>query len=60
MMNNNFGRPGLSPRIVLGALIIKHIENLDDRSVIQAIQENIYMQYFIGLKEFTVEQVFDP
>jgi hypothetical protein len=60
MMNNGFGRPGVSPRIVLGALIIKHLENLDDRGVIQAIQENIYMQYFVGLKEFALDPVFDP
>jgi IS5 family transposase len=60
MMTADFGRPGISPRIVLGALIIKHLEKLDDRGVIAAIQENIYMQYFVGLKEFTVEPVFDP
>ncbi len=60
MMNIGFGRPGVSPRIVLGALIIKHMEKLDDRGVILAIQENIYMQYFVGLKEFTVDPVFDP
>lgn len=60
MMNIGFGRPGISPRIVLGALIIKHIEKLDDRGVIAAIQENIYMQYFVGLKEFTPHPVFDP
>jgi len=24
MMNIDFGRPGISPRVVLGALIIKH------------------------------------
>lgn len=60
MMNTGFGRPGVSPRVVLGALIIKHLENLDDRGVILAIQENIYMQYFIGLKEFTIDPVFDP
>ena len=60
MMNVGHGRPGVSPRIVLGALIIKHMEKLDDRGVIQAIQENIYMQYFVGLKEFTTEPVFDP
>jgi hypothetical protein len=35
MMNAAFGRPGISPRIVLGALIIKHIEKLDDRGVIR-------------------------
>jgi IS5 family transposase len=60
MMTADFGRPGISPRIVLGALIIKHLEKLDDRGVIAAIQENIYMQYFIGLKEFTPHPVFDP
>jgi len=60
MMNIDFGRPGISPRIVLGALIIKHLEKLDDRGVISAIQENIYMQYFIGLKEFNPHPVFDP
>jgi len=59
-MNANFGRPGVSPRIVLGALIIKHKEKLDDRGVIDAIQENVYMQYFIGLKEFSNKPVFDP
>jgi hypothetical protein len=60
MMNKSFGRPSISPRIVLGALIIKHIENLDDRGVIAAIQENPYMQFFIGLKEFDPNPVFDP
>lgn len=60
MMNIGFGRPGISPRIVLGALIIKHIEKLDDRGVIAAIQENIYMQFFVGLKEFNPYPVFDP
>ncbi len=60
MMNAGFGRPGVSPRLVLGALIIKHHENLDDRGVIAAIQENIYMQFFVGLKEFNPNPIFDP
>lgn len=47
-MNSDIGRPGISPRMVLGALIIKHFEKLDDRRVIANIQENIYMQYFVG------------
>ena len=59
MMSSDFGRPGVTPRMVLGALIIKHLEKLDDRGVIQAIQENVYMQYFVGLKEFKVAPVFD-
>ncbi|MFO8162959.1 MAG: transposase [Desulfatiglandales bacterium] len=48
MMDKGFGRPGVSPRTVLGALIIKHLENLDDRGVIQTIQENIYMRVSRG------------
>ncbi|MCF6307522.1 MAG: transposase [Flavobacteriaceae bacterium] len=59
VMNSEIGRPGISPRIVLGALIIKHLENLDDRSVISNIQENIYMQYFVGLKGFCSKPIFD-
>ena len=42
-MNTEMGRPGVCPRIVLGALIIKHKEKLDDRGTIAAIQENVYM-----------------
>ncbi len=49
LMNPSQGRPGISPRIVLGALIIKHKENLSDEKTILAIQENIYMQFFVGL-----------
>jgi len=30
LMNPSQGRPGISPRIILGALIIKHKENLSD------------------------------
>ncbi len=60
VMKIDKGRPSISPRIVLGALIIKHMENLDDRGVIAAIQENIYMQYFVGLSGFTTDPVFAP
>ncbi len=60
MMNKGFGRPAVSPLIVLGATIIKHKEKLDDRGVVDAIQEKFYMQFFIGLKEFNPHPVFDP
>jgi len=59
LMNSTQGRPGISPRIVLGALIIKHKENLSDEKVIQAIQENVYMQFFVGLIAFQTKKVFD-
>lgn len=34
--------------------------NLSDEEAILAIQENPYVQYFIGLSEFTDKPVFDP
>ncbi|MCO5230342.1 MAG: transposase [Chitinophagales bacterium] len=53
------GRRPLNPRIVLGALIIKHICNLDDRETIDQISENIYMQYFLGYSSFSDLPPFD-
>lgn len=53
------GRPPLNPRIVLGALIIKHLCDLDDRETVDQISENIYMQYFLGYSSFNDEPPFD-
>ena len=53
------GRPPINPRIVIGALIIKHMCNLDDRETVEQIAENIYMQYFLGYSGFTNEPPFD-
>lgn len=58
-MSADQGAPGIDARIVIGAMIIKHKEKLDDRGCIQAIKENPYMQYFLGLRGFTKEEVFD-
>lgn len=49
----NNGHPAINSRIALGALIIKERANLSDRGVVEAVPENPYMQYFLGLKEFT-------
>jgi len=54
------GRPTIDLRHVLGALIIQSMERLTDESTISTIQENIYMQYFIGLPSFTTKEVFTP
>jgi len=54
------GRPAISPRVVLGSLIIKHLGNLDDRETVEQIRENMYMQYFLGYSSFTSEPPFDP
>ena len=54
------GRPPLSPRLVLGSIIIKHICHLDDRETVAQISENVYMQYFLGFTSFSDEAPFDP
>ncbi len=56
---NRTGRPPLSPRVVIGSMIIKHLMNLDDREVVDTISENIYMQYFLGYTSFSIEPPFD-
>lgn len=56
---SNTGRPPLSPRVVIGSMIIKHLCNLDDREAVDQISENIYMQYFLGYSSFTNESPFD-
>src|SRR4030066_1292858 len=40
-------------------MIIKHKLKLDDRETIESIRENMYMQYFLGLEEYTYNDVFD-
>lgn len=53
------GRSTVDLRTVLGTMFIQHSMNLTDRDAIQAIRENIYMQYFVGLPSFQTAQVFD-
>jgi transposase, IS5 family len=53
------GRPAISPRVVIGSLIIKHMCNLDDRETVDQISENMYMQYFLGYSSFMAEAPFD-
>lgn len=40
--------------------MIKHIEGISDEDTIQAIQENVYMQYFVGLPQFQTQPAFVP
>lgn len=54
------GVESIDARVVIGSLIIKHIEGKDDRGTIEMIQENPYMQYFLGLDQFSSKPVFDP
>ena len=58
-MSPGMGAPAKDARLVIGALIIKHTLGLDDRETIETIRENMYIQYFLGLCEYTYYDVFD-
>jgi len=57
---SDFGAPIVPARVALGALIIKERLGLTDRETVETIRENPYLQYFIGLEEFTEKRPFDP
>lgn len=59
-LNNSItGAGGINPRVAIGSIFIKHIFDLSDRETVQQIQENVYLQYFIGYSSFSFEPVFD-
>jgi hypothetical protein len=57
--DNPDGRRPIPSRIAFGALYIKEHENLPQERTLQHISENVYMQYFLGLKEFIPTPLFD-
>lgn len=54
------GRTAMNPRIVIGSIIIKHKLCLSDEQTALIIEENPYMQYFLGLDEFAPAPLFSP
>jgi IS5 family transposase len=57
-LSKRMGRPAKDARIAIGAMIIKHKKRLPDEETIPEIQENPYLQYFLGLKAFTFDRSF--
>lgn len=58
-LNAHFGRKSVDIRMVIGAIIVKHKLGLSDRETVATISENIYLQYFCGLKSFQIDLPFD-
>jgi hypothetical protein len=56
----SLGRATKDLRIELGTLIIQELMNYEDREVVAQIQENPYLQYFLGYEEYCYRTVFDP
>lgn len=59
-MSSETGRPAISSRIAFGAIFIKEYCHITDEDTVTNLQENSYMQYFVGLHEFHPEPLFDP
>lgn len=49
----DMGRKAKPIRLMCGLLILKHLRNLSDESVVEQWSENAYYQYFCGMTEFT-------
>ncbi len=60
---NNFsatkGRKSKSVRLALGALLIKEKLKITDEETAEQVKENIYMQYFLGFREFSKKAPFE-
>ena len=59
-LSEETGRPAIPSRIAFGAIFIKEFCHITDDDTVQQLQENSYMQYFVGLHEFHAEPLFDP
>lgn len=50
--HKTMGRPAKPIRMMVGLLILKHLRNLSDESVVEQCGENSYYQYFCGEEKF--------
>jgi hypothetical protein len=53
------GSPAKPFRVAFGALILKERLNCTDEELVEQIRENPYLQFFLGLEEFSNEAPFD-
>ena len=56
---SNNGRPAHPIRLMCGLLILKHLRNVSDETVVLQWSENAYYQYFCGGLEFIPKQPCD-
>jgi len=55
----NDGRRAKTAREAFGALLVQQMLGLSDRETVEMIQENVYIQYFLGYHEFRRTRPFD-
>ena len=49
------GRPAKPIRLMVGLLILKHLRNVSDETVVEQFTENAYYQYFCGMDSFSIK-----
>jgi len=54
------GRPAKPIRLMVSLLMLKHIRNISDESVVEQWFENIYYQYFSGEKSYACAEPCEP
>ena len=54
------GRAAKPIRLMVGLLILKHLRNVSDETVVSQFSENAYYQYFCGMDVFTTKQPCVP
>jgi hypothetical protein len=59
LFSEKMGAPAKSFQMALGSLIIQEVLKTTDRETIEQIQENPYLQYFLGLKSYQEKAPFD-
>ena len=57
--SQNMGAPAKPFRMALGAEIIKEKLGISDKETVEQIKENPYLQYFLGLSEYSNEAPFE-
>lgn len=57
--NKKVGNPAKAARMALGSHIIKEKFGISDQETVEHIKESPYLQWFIGLSEFTDKAPFD-
>jgi len=60
LYTENFGRPGLPIRLLVGLHYLKHAYNVSDEAVVEQFVENGYWQYFCGFEYFQHGFPLDP
>ncbi len=58
--SQDFGAPSKPIRLMVALVILKHVRNLSDESVVEQWAENAYYQYFSGEKVFASKEPCVP